>query len=540
MKPTAPILLVEDSAIQRVMLQRMLEQAGYATVTALDGAEGLLAARRHRPCLIITDISMPNMDGYEMCRAVKQDPAIKHIAVLILTGLDDPREVIRGLNAGADNFLTKSSDEARILERVAALLANSTPETDDGGPIEVVFAGEPQTIHATRQQTVNLLLSTYESAVRQNRQLIETQQELKLLNQHLEEKVRQRTRELEVANRAKSVFIANMSHELRTPMNAIIGMTELVLGTQLDDTHREYLGIVRDSSETLLFFINTLLDFTQMEIGSLRVVPRPFGLRAELERMTHSFTAKARDQGLAFSWRVDDAVPNALFGDFPRTRQILVQLLANAFKFTPKGAVTLEASLTAQGEEHLTLRFSVRDTGIGIDPKEADLVFESFVQGDGSSTRKYGGAGLGLSVVRGLCRLLEGRVWFTSVPNEGSVFHCELPFQRSPEEDATRAPSATAGLTTNATVAASRPEPGALIPEMAPTLLVELGRMLEANDLTAEQASARFASFLSHSPDHALAVEMEAAVRDLDFDRARARWRELARRWGIAGPAGQG
>ncbi|MBF0296729.1 MAG: response regulator [Magnetococcales bacterium] len=537
MKPTAPILLVEDSAIQRVMLQRMLEQAGYATVAALDGAEGLMAARRHRPCLIITDISMPNMDGYEMCRAVKQDPELKHIAVLILTGLDDPREVIRGLNAGADNFLTKSSDEARILERVAALLSGSGAAPDDGGPIQVLFAGEPQTIHATRQQTVNLLLSTYESAVRQNRQLIETQQELKLLNQHLEEKVRQRTRELEVANRAKSVFISNMSHELRTPMNAIIGMTEVVLGTQLDDTNREHLGIVRDSSETLLFFINTLLDFTQMEIGSLRLIPRHFRLRAELERMVQSFIAKARDQGLAFAWRVDDAVPDALFGDFPRTRQILVQLLANAFKFTPQGEVTLEVASSKESGERLTLCFSVRDTGIGIDQKESDAVFESFVQGDGSSTRKYGGAGLGLSVVRGLTRLLEGRVWFDSVPDQGSVFYCELPFQRSSEDDAAR--FASSRMARVAPVAASRPEPGAPAPEMAPMLLVELGRMLEVNDLAAEQACARFANLLANSPEHALAAELAAAVRDLDFDRARARWRDLAHRWGIAVPAGR-
>ncbi|MBF0126374.1 MAG: response regulator [Magnetococcales bacterium] len=541
MDASKPILIVEDSAIQRLMLQRMLEGAGHATVAAQDGLLGLAAAREHHPRLIITDIAMPNMDGYEMCRAIKQDPELGKIGVLILTGLDDPREVIRGLNAGADNFLTKSSDEAHILARVDALLGEAGNLTDDGGALQVVFAGENYAINATRRQTINLLLSTYENAVRQNRQLIETQQELKMLNQHLEEKVRQRTRELEVANRAKSVFIANMSHELRTPMNAIIGMTDLVCNTSLDQEQQECLNIVRGASDTLLFFINTLLDFTQMEIGTLQVREQPFCLREELERALLPFFAKARAKGLSFHWRVREDVPEQCAGDFLRVQQILAQLIANAVKFTNSGGVSVEVTRTVHGVGEDTLCFAVRDTGIGIEPELAEVVFESFVQGDGSATRKYGGAGLGLSLVKGLSHLLKGRVWFESAPQSGSAFFCEMPFRLAERRERGRKGDPETGLS-------GRPLPwdsgehgteggelgGITVdPAVVGAAVRDLERLLAINDLDAEKRCAVLRGLLSHTPLHGLVAELEQRIRDLDFEQAQLGLRRLAHSLGL-------
>ncbi|NGZ27279.1 MAG: response regulator, partial [Magnetococcales bacterium] len=210
------LLIVEDSAIQREMLRRILKQAGYEPQAARDGAEGLKLALEHRPRLIVSDISMPNMDGYQMCQAIKRHPELRHCQVMLLTELSDPKEIIRGLAAGADNYLTKPYDEQDLLERIAQLLAlpHHTGEMESG--LAVSFAGEQHVVTSNRHQILNLLLSTYENAVRRNRELIKAQMDLRVLNERLEEKVLERTRQLEEANQAKSVFISNMSHELRT------------------------------------------------------------------------------------------------------------------------------------------------------------------------------------------------------------------------------------------------------------------------------------------------------------------------------------
>ncbi|MEO5379146.1 MAG: response regulator [Magnetococcus sp. DMHC-6] len=419
MSEGAIILVVEDSAIQRVVLSRLLKQAGYEVVAALDGVEGLEQASLITPRLIITDIAMPNLDGYEMCRKIKEIPELEKIPILLLTGLDDPAEVIRGLSAGADNYLTKPYDPQDLLNRVNNLLNQPPEELGPGNQegMQVTFAGETYMVNASRRRTLNLLLSTYENAVLKNRELIRTQLELKVLNDNLEEKVAQRTHQLE-----------------RTPMNAIIGMTDIVLKGDLDPEQRSFLEIVRQSSDNLMGLLNNLLDFSRLESGTLKVYKRSFSLRELLQRTVHPFLSRIKEKGLLFECRVAAGFPDIFVGDDNRIQEILKQLLSNGVKYTDSGQVKVDAALENHAANHaITLRLTVTDTGIGVSKALKKDLFESFIQGDGSYTRKQGGTGLGLSLARSLAKLLEGEIGFESEEGKGSVFYLTVPLQLSHE-----------------------------------------------------------------------------------------------------------
>lgn len=433
------LLIVEDSAVQRVMLQRLLTQEGFDLVSAKNGEEGLQLTRTHRPALVITDISMPIMDGYALCRAIKDDPELCNTPVLLLTSLDDPSEVLRGLDAGADNYLTKPVEDAHLLERIHSLVTLSEEDRRPGEreALRISFAGETHIIHAGRRQTMNLLLSTYENAVRKNRELIKTQTALNMLTEHLEDEVRTRTRQLEVANRVKTEFICNMSHEVRTPMNAIIGMTDMVLSSDLNDQQREMLGIARTASDSLLKLLNGLLDFSQMEQGAMKLRLEGFALRATLRAHLAPFLDSVQEKGLAFCCRVSPDVPEGLVGDFPRVGQVLDQLLGNAIKFTERGSISLEVTRKGEASGPVNLRFAVTDSGIGIEEAQQEWVFESFNQGDGSKTRKYGGTGLGLSLAKRLVDIMGGQLSFDSQPGNGSVFHLYMTFPLDADHTAT-------------------------------------------------------------------------------------------------------
>jgi two-component system, sensor histidine kinase len=418
----ATLLVVDDERTLLELYVRRLERLSYKVHPAVSGPEALEILQRENIDLLVTDFKMPGMNGLEViARAGDINPMLQSIVV---TGYSDLKTAIDVMGAGAFNYLLKPVDFKELDLTIGKGLEKRRLLQE--------VQNKQQQLREYRQHLEELVEKRTRALTETNIALKKEIEERK----HLEISLREAKVLAENANKAKSEFLANMSHEIRTPMTSAIGLINLVLDTELLPKQKSYLEMARISTVVMHNLLNDILDFSKIEAGKLTLEAIPFDPRKVIESVIDLQHFQAEEKQIKLSSRTAIDVPHTVIGDPNRLRQILLNLVSNGIKFTPFGEVGIgctnaideDQDLIPPDGEYQCLHFSVVDSGIGIEKDKIEHIFEAFTQADSSTTRKYGGVGLGLNICGKLVAMMGGQLWAVSEPGRGSTFQftCKL------------------------------------------------------------------------------------------------------------------
>jgi signal transduction histidine kinase len=443
-KPLGTILVVEDSATIMQLIKTVLEEDGYEVYCASSGEEAIEMVSLNHLDLILLDIIMPGINGYETCTKIKKSKGTEETPIIFMSVLGKTFNKVKAFESGAVDYVMKPIDTQELLSRVHTHLTikKLRDELKDSN-----INLEQRVRRRTAQLSeANLQLQKEISERKQ------AQESLKKAHVELEKKVANRTTELEAAKEkaeaaslAKGVFIANMSHEIRTPINGIIGFAYLIRNSDLSEKQREQIKYIELSCEHLLSVINDILDLSKIEAGQLKLEKSEFHLPTIVQTVIETLTPNSREKKLALNCHIEPGVPQDLIGDPTRLRQILFNLIYNAIKFTGAGEVCLRCQKKDHANRSVILQFSVTDTGIGLTKEKFDKIFERFAQADMNVMNQYGGTGLGLSISKQLVELMGGQIWVDSVPGHGSQFNFTVKFPINQNKTSTLSKAACIG-----------------------------------------------------------------------------------------------